>query len=218
MKKIMMIVMIAICLLSVAYAQQKPCATASKFGAGDQIGNLNYITPAKTLAASKLITTGKAYRLAIETNKEVPAFPPRTFSITVLQPDQIAGATLGATKTTYNDDIIMGWVGVGTGIDGLGHVGIDNLYFNCNSASDFVAPNGLKKLGVENIPAIATRAVLLDMAGYFNTDIVKEGTAFNRAEIEGAMKRQGIKSIEKGDVVLFLHRLAETNRERQQTL
>jgi kynurenine formamidase len=45
--------------------------------------------------------------------------------------------------------------------------------------------------------------VLLDMAGYFNTDIVKEGTAFNRAEIEGAMKRQGVKSIEKGDVVLF---------------
>ena len=42
-----------------------------------------------------------------------------------------------------------------------------------------------------------------DMAGYFNTDIVKEGTAFNRADIEGAMKRQGIKSIEKGDVVLF---------------
>jgi len=41
------------------------------------------------------------------------------------------------------------------------------------------------------------------MAGYFNTDIVKEGTAFNRAELEGAMKRKGIKSIEKGDVVLF---------------
>jgi len=41
------------------------------------------------------------------------------------------------------------------------------------------------------------------MAGYFNTDIVKEGTAFNRPEIEGAMKRQGIRSIEKGDVVLF---------------
>jgi kynurenine formamidase len=63
--------------------------------------------------------------------------------------------------------------------------------------------DGLKKLGVENVPAIATRGVLLDMAGYFSTDIVKEGTAFNRAEIEGAMKRQGIKSIEKGDVVLF---------------
>ena len=62
---------------------------------------------------------------------------------------------------------------------------------------------GLTKLGIEKVPPIATRGVLLDMAGYFNTDIVKEGTAFNRAEIEGAMKRQGIKSIERGDVVLF---------------
>ena len=104
---------------------------------------------------------------------------------------------------TYNDDIIMGWVGVGTGIDGLGHVGIDNVYFNCNNAAEFVAPDGLKKLGVENIPPVATRAVLLDMAGYFKTDIIKEGTVFNRPEIEGAMKRQGIKTIGKGDVVLF---------------
>jgi len=167
------------------------------------MGNANYITAEKTLAAAKLVSKGKAYRLGIETNKNIPAFPPRNFSVIVLQPNQTAGATLGPTKTTYNDDIIMGWVGVGTGIDGLGHAGIDNVYFNCNKAADFVAPDGLKKLGVENIPAVATRGVLLDMAGYFNTDIVKEGTAFNRAEIEGAMKRQGILSIEKGDVVLF---------------
>jgi kynurenine formamidase len=184
-------------------AQQKPCATASKFGPDDQVGNLNYVTPAKTLAASKLITKGKAYRLGVETNKNTPAFGTRTFSITVLQPGQAGGASLGPTKTTYNDDIITGWVGIGSQIDGLGHAGIDNLYFNCNKAADFALPDGLKKLGIENVPAVATRGVLLDMAGYFNTDIVKEGTAFNRAEIEGAMKRQGIQAIEKGDVVLF---------------
>src|SRR6476661_73912 len=186
-----------------AAAQQKPCLTASKFGPDDQIGNVNYITPAKTLEAMKLVTTGKTYRLAIETNKDTPAFPPRTFNVTITQPTQVAGGSLGPTKTTYNDDLVVGWNGVGTQIDGLGHIGIDYLYYNCNKASDFVATDGLKKLGVEHIPAIATRGVLLDMAGYFNTDIVKEGTAFNRAEIEGAMKRQGIKSIEKGDVVLF---------------
>ncbi|MFZ1699869.1 MAG: cyclase family protein [Pyrinomonadaceae bacterium] len=196
-------VSIGIMLSVVGFSQQAPCETASKFGANDQIGNLNYVTPEKSLAASKLITKGKSYSLAIETNKDTPAFPPRTFSITVLQPNQTAGATLGATNTTYNDDIIMGWVGIGTGIDGLGHVGIDNLYFNCNKAADFVAPDGLKKLGVENIPAVATRGVLLDMAGYFKTDIVKEGTVFNRAEIEGTMNRQGIRSLEKGDVVMF---------------
>ena len=81
-------------------------ATASKFGADDQIGNLNYITAEKTLAASKLITKGKSYRLAIETNNDVPAFPPRTFSIVVLQPGQAAGGTLGATKTTYKTTLL----------------------------------------------------------------------------------------------------------------
>jgi kynurenine formamidase len=187
----------------VAAAQQGPCATASKFGPDDQIGNMNNVTPAKTLAATKLVTTGKAYRLAIETNKDTPAYPPRTFAITIVQPTQTGGATIGPTKTTYNDDLVNGWNGVGTQLDGLGHIGIDNLYFNCNKAADFAATDGLKKLGVEHVPAVATRGVLLDMAGYFKTDIVKEGTAFNRAEIEGAMKRQGIKSIEKGDVVLF---------------
>jgi kynurenine formamidase len=186
-----------------AHAQPKPCPTASKFGPDDQIGNLNYVTPAKTLAASKLVTRGKAYRLGIETNKDTPAYGTRTFGIIVLQPGQAGAAAIGPTKSTYNDDIITGWVGVGSQIDGFGHIGIDNLYFNCNKAADFTMPDGLKKLGIENVPAVATRGVLLDMAGYFNTDIVKEGTAFNRAEIEGAMKRQGIKAIEKGDVVLF---------------
>ena len=186
-----------------AYAQQKPCVTASKFGPNDQIGNVNYITPAKTLAATKLVTKGKSYRLGIETNKDTPAYPPRTFAITIVQPTQIAGNTLGPTKTTYNDDLIAGWMGIGSQLDGLGHLGIDNLYYNCNKAADFAMTDGLKKLGVENVPPVATRGVLLDMAGYFNTDIVKEGTAFNRADIEGAMKRQGISAIEKGDVVLF---------------
>jgi kynurenine formamidase len=185
-----------------AYAQG-PCQTASKFGPTDQIGNLNYVTPAKTLAATKLVTKGKSYRLGIETNKDTPAYPPRTFAITIVQPGQNAGATIGPTKTTYNDDLVNGWNGVGSQLDGLGHLGIDNLYYNCNKATDFAMTDGLKKLGIEHVPAIATRGVLLDMAGYFKTDIVKEGTPFNRAEIEGAMKRQGIKSIEKGDVVLF---------------
>jgi kynurenine formamidase len=184
-------------------AQQKPCPTASKFGPDDQIGNVNYITAAKTLAASKLVTKGRTYRLGVETNKDTPAYGTRTFNIIVLQPGQAGGATIGPNKMSYNDDIINGWVGVGSQIDGFGHLGIDGLYFNCNKAIDFAAPDGLKKLGIEKVPAIATRGVLLDMAGYFKTDIVKEGTAFNRAEIEGAMKKQGIRAIEQGDVVLF---------------
>jgi kynurenine formamidase len=187
----------------IAATEPPPCQTASKFGPQDEIGNLNYVTPARTLAATKLVTTGKTYRLGIETNKDTPAFPPRRFSLTVVQPGQAGGATLGPTRTSYNDDIVSGWNGVGSQLDGFGHVGIDNLYFNCNRTADFAMVDGLTKLGIENVPAVATRGIVLDMAGYFGVDIVKEGTAFNRAEIEGAMKRQGVAPIEQGDVVLF---------------
>jgi kynurenine formamidase len=193
----------AVLVAGLAPAEEPRCPTASRFGPADQAGNLNHVTLEKTLAASKLVTRGKAYRLGIETNKDTPSYPPRTFAITVVQPGQVAGATIGSNKATYNDDIITGWAGTGSQIDGFGHVGIDHLYFNCNRAADFVSTEGLKKLGIENVPAIATRGVLLDMAGYLGTDVVKEGTAFNRAEIEGAMKRQGVASIGRGDVVLF---------------
>jgi len=196
-------VVVVVLFAGAAWAQSMPCPTASKFGPDDQLGNVRYITQAKTLAASKLVTNGKAYRLGIETNKDTPAYGTRKFAITVLQPDQAGGASLGPSKTTYNDDIINGWVGVGSQLDGLGHAGIDHVYFNCSKASDFTRADGLTKFGIENIPAIATRGILVDMAAYFNTDMVKEGVAINRTEIEGAMRRQGIKSIEKGDVVLF---------------
>jgi kynurenine formamidase len=185
-----------------ADAQQPPCKK-SAFGANDEIGNLNHVTPEKTLAATKLVTRGKAYRLGIETNKDTPAYPPRTFSVTILQPGQVDGTTLGPTKTTYNDDIITGWVGVGSQLDGLGHIGIDNVHYNCFKAAEFAQADGLKKLGIEKVPAIATRGIVLDMAGLLGSDPVKEGTPFNRKEIEAAMKRQGVKAIEKGDVVLF---------------
>ena len=49
---------------------------------------------------------------------------------------------------------------------------------------------------------MVTRGVLLDMAAYFGTDVVKEGTAFNVKEIEEAAKKQGIE-IRQGDVVIF---------------
>src|SRR5215216_5826107 len=111
-KRLFWILTIIFISIITAYAQDKPCPTASKFGPNDQVGNVNYITPAKTLAAAKLVTKGKSYRLGIETNKDTPAYPPRTFAITIVQPSQLAGNTLGPTKTTYNDDIIAGWVGI----------------------------------------------------------------------------------------------------------
>src|SRR5262245_48572291 len=99
---------LAVLWMAPASAQQPQECFPSKFGPNDEIGAANNLSAEKTLRAAKLVTTGKSYRLGIETNKDTPAYPPRTFSVLILQPGQSGGASLGPTKTTYNDDIING--------------------------------------------------------------------------------------------------------------
>jgi len=176
--------------------------TKSKWGPNDEIGAANNMSADIVVKAAGLIKTGKTYALGIETNSKTPAYPPRTFKVLVLQPGQAGGEGIGPNKVTYNDDIIEGWVGIGSQIDGLGHIGVEHVYYNGNKLADFADPTGLKKLGVEKVPPIVTRGVLLDMAAYYNTDVVKEGTAFNVKEIEEVAKKQGVE-IRQGDVVIF---------------
>jgi kynurenine formamidase len=176
--------------------------TKSKWGPDDEIGSANYMTPELTLKAVQLVKTGKTYALGIPVGSTTPAYPPRSFKVTIVQPGQAGSPGLGPSKTTYNDDIIEGWAGVGSQIDGLGHIGIEHVYYNGNKLADFAEPTGLKKFGIEKIPPIVARGVLLDMAAHYGTDVVKEGTAFNVKEIEEVAKKQGVE-IRQGDVVIF---------------
>lgn len=176
--------------------------TKSKYGPKDEIGAANLITPKSVLAASKLVKTGKTYALGIVVDSKTPAFPPRSLSLTILQPNQITTGGLGPTKTSYNDDIFMGWLGIGPQIDGLGHIGIDHVYYNGYKAKDFAKADGLTKLGIEKVPPIVTRGVLLDMAAFYGQKILKEGTAYTREDIIAAAKKQGVQ-LRRGDVVLF---------------
>jgi kynurenine formamidase len=199
-RKVMLLVPLLLGLLSAPAAAQD--WTKSKWGPNDEIGAANYMTPELIVKAAQLVKTGKTYALGIETNTKTPAFPPRSFKITIVQPGQAGIPGLGPSKTTYNDDIIDGWVGIGSQIDGLGHIGIEYVYYNGVKHADFADATGLKKYGAEKIPPIVARGVLLDMAAHFGTDIVKEGTAFNTKEIEAVAKKQGVE-IRQGDVVLF---------------
>src|SRR6201995_3136078 len=176
--------------------------TKSKWGPNDEIGAANYMTPELVLKAAGLVKTGKTYALGIPVDSKTPAYPPRAFKITIVQPGQAGIPGLGPSKATYNDDILDTWVGIGSQLDGLGHLGVEHVYYNGNKLPDFADPNGLKKLGIEKVPPIVSRGVLLDMAAYYNTDIVKEGTAFNQKEIDEVAKKQGVE-IRQGDVVIF---------------
>jgi kynurenine formamidase len=174
----------------------------SKWGKDDEIGAANLVTPARVLQATKLVKQGKTHPLGIIIDSSTPAFPPRTLSLEVVQPGQQGGQRLFGYKGSYNDDLIQTWLGIGPQLDGLGHLGQDGVYYNCNNEKDFVAITGLKKLGIEKIPPIVARGVLIDMAKHFKQPFLAAGKFFTAADIQAAMKDQGV-TINEGDVVLF---------------
>ena len=174
----------------------------SKYGASDTLGAINNLSPEKVVAAAQLVKAGKVYRLGVTTGADSPAYPPRQYAMTILQLDDGTGTPLGANRATGNDDLMTLWMGIGSQLDGLGHMGIDHVYYNGNKAQDFVVPTGLTKLSTHQLPPIVSRGLLLDMAKLAGQNPMPEGMAFNRKEIMAAQAAQGVK-IEKGDVVLF---------------
>ena len=121
----------------------------SQFGADDTLGSINHLTASHVVEAAKLVKSGKTYALGVETGRDSPAYPPRTYSKTVLQLSDGTGTPRGTNKATGNDDLMTTWMGIGSQIDGLGHVGIDHVYYNGNKAQDFVKNTGLTKLSTE---------------------------------------------------------------------
>lgn len=176
------------------------CKT-SEWGADDQVGAANRITAATVKEASRLIKTGKTYSLGLTIDSSTPAFAPRGLSITVVQPNQQEG-NRPFGDMTYNDDIFHGWLGIGSQIDGLGHLGHKGVYYNCNLAKDFAAIGGLTRLGIENVPPIVARGIVLDMAGHYGVTHLKAGQFFTVDDVKAVAKKQRT-PIREGDVVLF---------------
>lgn len=174
----------------------------SKYGTGDTKGAMNNLSAEGTLKAVKLVKTGKVYALGVVTGPDTPVYPGRKFSVAVMPLDDGGGTPMGTNQVTGHDDILMTFIGIGTQLDGFGHIGINRIHYNGVHARDFYRPDGVIKFGTENILPTATRGVLLDMTKHYKQSPVKPGTAFNRAEIDAAAKAAGV-TVTKGDVVLF---------------
>ena len=174
----------------------------SKWGANDEIGSANLVTPERTKAALALVKQGKSHPLGIVIDSSTPAFAPRSLSLQIVQPNQQGGQTLFGYKGSYNDDVLQTWIGIGPQIDGLGHLGQEGMYYNCNDEKEFAAITGLKKLGTHGIPPLVGRGVLIDMTKHFGKASLDAGQFFNEKEIQAAAQAQGVE-IREGDVVLF---------------
>jgi kynurenine formamidase len=176
----------------------------SKWGADDQIGSANLVTPENTLMAATLIKQGKSMPLGIVIDSSTPAFAPRSLNLQVVQPNQQGGQKLDqfGYPGNYNDDILQTWVGIGSQIDGLGHLGEKGYYYNCSDEKEISAITGLTKLGVHDIPPLVGRAVILDMAAHAGKEFLDAGEHFGEAEIKAAAEAQNV-TIGKSDIVLF---------------
>jgi kynurenine formamidase len=172
----------------------------SRWGADDQRGAANRITPAKVLEAKNLITRGQTYQMGRVYEAGMPMFGTRHYSLRI---PKVFGPT-GTNEAVYHDEIISGELGqIGTQFDGLGHIGIGDLFYNGNKGSQFAQAEGLTKLGIENVGALVTRGVLVDVTALKGQPMLAGGYEITRADIEGALKRQNT-PLRSGDAV-FIH-------------
>jgi kynurenine formamidase len=176
----------------------------SKYGPDDQAGSTNLMTPERALAAVKLIKQGIPVPLARTYEADMPLFGQRVFA--VRGTSGLAGGPFGDNKVIWMDDFLATEIGqVGTQFDGLGHIGVGgdvNKFYNGLDAKDVVGPTGLQKLGMEHAKPFFTRGIVLDMVGLKGRNL-ELGEEILVADIEAAIKRQKLKDIQEGDVVLF---------------
>ena len=171
----------------------------SRWGAADQRGAANRITPAKVLEAKNAIQKGQIYQLGHVYEAGMPMYGTRHYSIRIPQ----AFPMPGKNQAVYHDEVISGELGqIGTQFDGLGHLGIGDLFYNGNRRSEFAQAEGLTKLGIENVGAIVTRGVLIDMVKFKGVTQLPGTYEITVADVKGALQKQNVQ-IRSGDVVLI---------------
>ncbi|KAJ9643393.1 hypothetical protein H2199_004072 [Coniosporium tulheliwenetii] len=171
--------LLALVLVSLLQAQTFN-VPVSEWGPEDEIGAANRLTPQK-------LDTGFPTAVNDDYNRDAQ---PR------------GGETIGENLISYVDDIYNGWLGIGTQLDSLAHLGFNGTFYNRREARDFVEVTGVTKMGTEKIPPIVTRGVLLDMAKQKGKTQLVEGEIISGDDIEAAQQAQGVK-IEEGDVIIL---------------
>jgi kynurenine formamidase len=171
----------------------------SRWGAADERGAANHMQPETVMRATRLIKEGKIYELGRVLAADIPLLGTRSF---LLHTAPIAGPS-GVNKVRASEETVITQLGhVGTQLDGLPHIGIGELLYNCVKAEEVATRSGFTKLGIEKIGALFTRGVLLDVAAVKGVPMLDAGYEITVADLEHAMRRQNVQ-INAGDAVLL---------------
>lgn len=188
----------------------------SEWGADDQQGALNRLTPAKVLQAVSLITEGKIYDMTHVYEEDMPFFSltPQHRKYTLTVPGAPSWGPMGENKLVWNEDYISGHLTQnGTQFDALSHMGTvhgesgnlnDIRYYNGLSHAEIGTGRGFTKLGVEHVKPIFTRGILIDIAGYTGR-MLECSEEISTDDLKAALQKQGIDetAIKPGDALFY---------------
>jgi kynurenine formamidase len=171
----------------------------SIWGAGDQRGAANLMKPEQVLNAAKLIRTGEVIELGqVLDPATMPFFPGRQLSILTKRTNVLPQSN----RRISNEEMVIGEMGqVGTQFDGFSHQGIDNAFYNCFRQDQVASRNGFSKLGIENVGALITRGVLIDVAALKGLEMLPDGYEITPQDLQDALKRQNL-TLQAGDAVI----------------
>jgi kynurenine formamidase len=179
-----------------------------KWGPNDEVGSLNYLTPAVVVKAVGSVKSGKVFTLQVKmANPEGdPVWPGRAGATRINVMDEgfyIAGkGPQFAGGAHYADDFMTCFLQGSTQYDALGHVWYDDQIWNGYDSKGTIG--GMSKAGVLPLAerGIVGRGILLDMARHRNKDVLDVAETFTHEDLIACAKAQGTE-IEKSDVLVI---------------
>jgi kynurenine formamidase len=179
-----------------------------RWGPDDEIGTLNYITPARIAEASRLVTAGKVFALGIPLQREGPQSGTRArfnpihtmFRDGGDQPKDAAGVAEMQGYGGSDDWVVMPLQCV-TQWDSLAHVFDSGKMYNGYDAS-LVTSSGAARNSIDKTKdRIAGRGVLLDVARHKGVANLAPGYAITVDDLEGTAARERV-DVQEGDILL----------------
>jgi len=164
-----------------------------RWGAADQLGTLNLITPEHRVRAAGLVTAGLTVSLSHDYLKERAADATSPFGQQLL----------GNPQSGYlSDRYTIAYHGYAhSHMDALCHNSLDGVMYNGFSRETVDSLQGCTRLGITNAKqGIVSRGVLMDIARLRGVDYLEPGTPIYVEDLE-AWERQAGVTVGTGDVV-----------------
>ena len=173
-----------------------------RWGAYDQRGTVNFITPDKLVAAGALIRTGKVFDLGIPLDDNGPQPGGGRINPVHLM-SQTGDRQLFPGGFRYADDYIFMPLQGASQWDALAHVYYDDQLYNGYPSNDVTVVGAFKCSIEHQAKGIAGRGVLLDIARLKGVDWLDRGYVITPTDLEAAMAAQGGVAVGTGDIVVF---------------